>query len=65
MDEKLNEQEPTPLDLERVWELPKAGVFLTISPDTIKRNYPQWVVQLSRRRQGIKFRHVLQIAGGK
>ncbi len=60
MAEQINEQE-----LDRVWELPKAGGFLTISPDTLKRNYPHLIVQLSPRRRGIKFRHILQIAEGK
>jgi hypothetical protein len=33
-----------------------------LSADSIKRHYPQFVKQLSKRRRGIKLRHALQIA---
>lgn len=36
-----------------------------ISADTIKREYPQYVKQLSKRRVGIKLRHALEIANGR
>jgi hypothetical protein len=36
-----------------------------VSADTIKREYPQYVKQLSKRRCGIKLRDALKIAEGQ
>jgi hypothetical protein len=36
-----------------------------LSADSIKRHYPQFVKQLSKRRRGIKLRHALEIADGQ
>ena len=61
-------------DLERVLPLGKrkgAGAdeesvegFTTLDPDTTRRRYGKYIVKLSERRRGMKFKHVLKIADG-
>jgi hypothetical protein len=40
-----------------------AEAITTLSADTLQREYPELVVQLSPRRRGMKLKHALQIAG--
>jgi hypothetical protein len=35
----------------------------SLSPDTQRREYLEFIIQLSPRRQGMKLKHALQIAG--
>jgi hypothetical protein len=56
---------PSWLELESVKPLDVAEEMTSLSRDTIKRRYPKYVVQLSPRREGMKLKHILQIAGGK
>ncbi len=42
-----------------------AEQITTLGADTIKREYPEYVVKLSKRRLGIKLRHALEIADGQ
>jgi hypothetical protein len=70
---------PSWLDLESVYPLtsktvegkpiddgkPTVETITSLSPDTIKREYPQYVVKLSARREGMKLRHALEITKGK
>ena len=35
----------------------------TLSAETQRREYPEFIIQLSPRRQGMKLKHALQIAG--
>lgn len=66
MDDQIQaDRPPTWLELESVKLMAEAEQITTLSADTIKRRYPDWVVRLSPRREGIKLRHILQIAGGK
>jgi hypothetical protein len=37
----------------------------SLSAETIKREFPEYVVKLSKRREGIKIKHVLKIAEGQ
>jgi hypothetical protein len=53
------------LDQESIVKMPKASAITSLSPDTIRREYPHLVVQLSARRDGVKLRDVLAIAAGK
>ena len=62
--EVMEDRPPTYRELETVHPLkPDAEDFTSLSADTIKREYPQYVIQLSPRRLGIKFRHMLAITG--
>jgi hypothetical protein len=56
---------PSWLELESVKPLDVAEKVTDLSRDTIKRRYPEFVVKLSPRREGMKLKHILQIAGGK
>jgi hypothetical protein len=53
------------IELESVRMLDEAEQITTLSRDTIKRRYPQYVVKLSPRREGMKLKHILEIAGGE
>ena len=61
---------PQPFDLEAILPLPKTAGERTVesltslSPDTIKRRYPEYVVKLSPRREGMKTKHALAISNG-
>jgi SOS-response transcriptional repressor LexA len=73
------EKSPSWLELESVYPLtsktakgkpiddgkPTVETITSLSPDTIKRKYPEYVVKLSDRREGMKLRNALKIAAGK
>jgi hypothetical protein len=62
---KFADRPPTWLELESIRPLkPDVEEITSLPPDTIKRNYPKLVVQLSARRVGMKLRHALAIADG-
>ena len=52
----------SPLELLRVAKMPEAERLSGTSADTLKRKYPQWVVQISERRLGMRVGHALLIA---
>ena len=60
---------PTWIELESVIPLvadagiTSAEAVTSLSPETIRRRYPQYVRQLSPKRQGMKLRDALSIAG--
>jgi hypothetical protein len=56
---------PTWLELESVKLLREAEQITTLSRDTLVRRYPEWIVDLSPRRRGMKLKHILQIAAGR
>jgi hypothetical protein len=56
---------PSWLDLESIQKMPVASKITSLSPDTIRREYPHLVVQLSPRRDGMRLRDALAIAAGK
>ena len=64
-DHQLGSGAPTWRELELILPLsPDVKTITNLSPDTLKRRYGRWVVQLSPRRQGMKYRHALAIANG-
>lgn len=57
---------PSWLELESVKPLkPDVEKITSLSSDTLKRHYPDRVVKLSPRREGMKLRDALAIASGK
>jgi hypothetical protein len=60
----LEMESVVPLESERPGTR-SARSITSLSADNIKRNYPQYVVQLSPRREGMKIKHALKIAAGK
>jgi hypothetical protein len=60
---------PSWLELESVLPLEaESGVtsvetVTTLSAETQRREYPEFIIQLSPRRQGMKLKHALRIAG--
>ena len=56
---------PTWLELESVRRLPEVEQITSLSVDTLKRKYPDRIIRLSDRREGMKLRDALAIASGK
>ena len=54
-------QLPAELELERIVTLREAHELSGLSPDAWRDNYPDKIIQLSPRRQGIKLKHVLSV----
>jgi hypothetical protein len=65
LDRKPTNEEPSWLELESVKSLGEAEEITILSRDTLKRRYRKYIVKLSLRRDGIKLRHILAIAGGE
>jgi hypothetical protein len=63
--EKPPESAPSWIELESVRKLDEAEQITTLSRETLKRRYPQWVVKLSARREGMQLKHILAIASGE
>ena len=49
------------LELERVVGMPEVERLSGLSHDTIRRNYPDKIIQLSPRRVGMKLKHALSL----
>lgn len=64
IDDYLGKGSPSWLELESVKRLKVAAEILDTSPDTIARAYPDLIIQLSKRRRGMKLRDILSIANG-
>ena len=58
---KRRYQLPKELELERIVTLREAHEISGLSPDGWRDNYPELILQLSPRRQGIKLKHVLNV----
>jgi hypothetical protein len=56
---------PSWLELESIKLMSEAERITTLSPETIKRRYPDRVVKLSRKREGMKLRDILRITRGE
>jgi hypothetical protein len=56
---------PTWIELEAVKPMSEVVAITSLSADTIRRCYGAYVVQLARRRCGMKLRHVLAITNGE
>ena len=52
---------PMELELERIVTLREAHDISGLSPDAWRNNYPDLIIRLSPRRQGIKLKHVLSV----
>jgi hypothetical protein len=58
---KRRYQLPKELELERIVTLREAYDISGLSPDAWRDNYPDLIIQLSPRRQGVKLKHVLNV----
>jgi hypothetical protein len=67
MDDLTNKTQEPPswLELETVQPLTESSKITSLSPDSLKRHYADYVVRLSDRRCGMKLRHSLDIAAGR
>ena len=59
------QEPPSWLELEAVQPLTESSKITNLSPDSLKRHYPDYVVRLSDRRRGMKLKHALDIAAGR
>lgn len=50
-----------PLELLRIVEMAEAARLSSLSPDQIIRDYPELVVKLSKRRNGMRVAHALML----
>jgi hypothetical protein len=50
-----------PLELLRVAEMPEAARLAGASQDTLKREHPDKIVKISRRREGMRVAHALML----
>jgi hypothetical protein len=55
---------PSWIELESVQKMPVVEKITSLSADTIRRNYADYIVELSPRRDGMKLKHALAIANG-
>ena len=51
-------------ELDRVVKLTEASRLTSLSKDSLKRNYREYIVPLSPKRTGMKIRHILKINAG-
>ena len=52
---------PPELALERIVTMQEAYEISGLSPDAWRDNYPEFVLRISPRRQGVKLKHVLSV----
>jgi hypothetical protein len=62
--EDFGERPPSWLELESVKKMPVVEEITSLSADNLRRNYAEYVVKLSPRRDGMKLKHALAIANG-
>jgi hypothetical protein len=55
----------TALELERIAGMPEASHLSGLSEDSLRRHYPDKVIDLSPRRQGMRVRHALMLNPSK
>jgi hypothetical protein len=65
LDPKPTDYKPTWLELESVKSFGEAEEITNLSRDTIKRQYRRYIVKMSKRREGIKLKHLLAIVSGE
>ena len=56
---------PTWLELESVKPMKTAEEMTSLGRDTLVREYPERIVELSRKRRGMKLKHILAITRGE
>jgi hypothetical protein len=54
----------TKYELESVKSLPEIEQLTSLDRDTLVRVYPEYLIRLTQRRLGMKFRNVLKIMNG-
>jgi hypothetical protein len=52
----------SPLELNRIVPLAEAARLSSLSEDTIKREFPHWLVRLSPRRLGVRVADALRLS---
>jgi hypothetical protein len=52
---------PTPIELNRIVPMPEASRLSSLHPDTLREQYPELIVQLSPKRQGMRVGHALML----
>jgi hypothetical protein len=62
--DQFGERPPSWIELESVKRMSVVEEITSLSGDNIRRNYPEYVVKLSPRRDGMKLKHALAIANG-
>ena len=62
--ENFGERPPSWLELESVKKMPVVEEITSLSADNLRRNYPDYVVKLSPKRDGMKLKRALAIANG-
>ena len=55
---------PSWIELESVQRMAVVEEITSLSADTIRRKYAEYIVKLSPRRDGMKLKHALAIANG-
>jgi hypothetical protein len=60
----FGERPPSWLELESVKKMPVVEEITSLSADTIRRTYPEFIIKLSPRRDGMKLKDALAIANG-
>jgi hypothetical protein len=65
MDQRAMTDKWTKYELESVKSLRQVEELTSLHRDTLVRVYPQYLVKLSPRRLGMKFRNVLKIINGE
>jgi hypothetical protein len=58
---KRHPAELTPIELERIVSLEEAARLGGVSTDTLRRNYPEKILQLSPKRRGMRLRDALRL----
>jgi hypothetical protein len=61
---EFDDQMPTWLNLESVQRLSMVEKITSLSPESLRRLYPGYIVKLGPRRDGMKLKHALLIANG-
>jgi hypothetical protein len=62
--DQFGERPPSWIELESVQKMSVVEEITSLSGDNLRRNYPDYVVKLSPRRDGMKLKHALAIANG-
>jgi len=62
--DQFGERPPSWIELESVKRMPEVEKITSLSGDSIRRIYPDLVVKLGPRRDGVKLRNALAIANG-
>ena len=62
--EYFSDRPPSWIELESALGMPQVEKITGLSGDTIRRTYPEYVVKLSARRDGMQLKNALAIANG-